>query len=1211
MEGYAPAFIAHNVPLLFVSGVSSASRESHTQQSDKYDAGTTLDVSAEVATKLMQLLNEGDSSTLAWNSNEFTGKKKFRAKPVGRDYTLPPRTAITTSTTKSLSPASSKQILHSILSPLSPESALYPDGLIDSKWIEKHQELVPCVLISFYKFTTDPNFSQTHDDKLKAAICQERKNLSLSGYKSYLVVALINDDATVISPDIEERLSILRKETGLDTKSSQLFLSSQNSIDELKGSVTNLVAKIYPACIEYYRDHSKHSRRKKNRGVVPRPTAPPTSGTSQILSSQVWNFRYDFKLGVFAEFRQEMDSALRSYESAYEILFGADILETISNWSPRWNEARCLADVLAFRMIRCLLWNGKYTSAVRRWALHKERIKDFVDRRGKGSATYGWEAWEARWATIMGEIIKRVSIPEFNSLTIYLLPESSLATGKRLEPWEYLHHPGYWFRIASKHVIARRCLAQKIPEEYRLPPASSPGLRSRSNDYIFDTYMCPEPYKENPLPGNQGFDHSSLILDLLTEAITEFEKRKQIRLVQELQMLTANELIKKKKWPEAFKILLSLQKTMSYRKECWWHAVEEVLLALREVAVYVGEAESILAVDWELMNKDFTRNSDITYDFSNALNCIDLKNRPTLVIQDTELHSFLTSTFTFGSLKGKVGDVCLSQFVVHSNAISSSAPVKVSQIRISFEGNMKSIILNHKDVEIFISNEEGSVSMRKLVLCDTFENGQTVLTASTSLSFHPSCTTVFEFSNYLRECGLAKAVAATYFMSTEKFDLKYINNIHRNKMPGIWWNEDLISKKIARVNTSSIVILQKPPKLELRFKSPHSQYCINESILLELFILNNEDFDTIVALDVHLLGEHAPQVTLEINSVDTNDSGVAEATDDKVELTGVYVGNVLKGKCAHVDINIPPVGFPGKYELLMKGNYRLVSEINNPMLKTVSAELQIINPFEATYDFSPRIHPDPWPSLFNYEEETDDEGDQESRPQSIPQRWCLTVLFSTILNSDIFIEDIKTETISINGEIWYQISKVTEIPKNGLKISPGVHEQFKFEVTAQNLLFNNRATASLDKFLVISWRRNADNSPINHTRLSIPRMYVSSSEPRVFGEIRYDYSSPFSVQLDFMVENLSQHFLSFGLSMESGENFVFSGIKQSVIQLLPLSRKLVKFRILPRVRNMWLGPIKFVVRDRYYQKVLRVMTTEMMKNEKEGIMIWIPGEVDC
>lgn len=84
MEGYAPAFIAHNVPLLFVSGVSSASRESHTQQSDKYDAGTTLDVSAEVATKLMQLLNEGDSSTLAWNSNEFTGKKKFRAKPVGR-----------------------------------------------------------------------------------------------------------------------------------------------------------------------------------------------------------------------------------------------------------------------------------------------------------------------------------------------------------------------------------------------------------------------------------------------------------------------------------------------------------------------------------------------------------------------------------------------------------------------------------------------------------------------------------------------------------------------------------------------------------------------------------------------------------------------------------------------------------------------------------------------------------------------------------------------------------------------------------------------------------------------------------------------------------------------------------------------------------------------------------------------------------------------
>ncbi|TQS35849.1 hypothetical protein Golomagni_03718 [Golovinomyces magnicellulatus] len=1210
MEGYAPAFIAHNVPLLFVSGISPASKENHTQHSDEYDTAKTLDVSAEVATKLMQLLNEGDSSTLAWNSIEFTGEKKFRIKPVGRDYTLPPRTAITTSTIKSLSPASSKPILHSILSPLSPESALYPDGLIDAKWIEKHQELVPCVLISFYKFTSDPNFSQTHDDNLKATIRQERKNLSISGYKSYLVVALISDDATVISPDIEERLSSLRKETGLDTKTSQLFLSSQNSLDELKGSVTNLITKIYPACIEYYRDRSKHSRRKKNRGAVPRPTAPPTSGTSQTLSSHVWNFRYDFKLGVFAEFRQEMDSALRSYESAYEILFGTDILETISNWNPRWNEARCLADVLAFRMIRCLLWNGTYTAAVRRWTLHKERIKDFVDRRGKGSATYGWEAWEARWAMIMGETIKRVSIPEFNSLMIYLLPENSLATGKRLQPWEYLHHPGYWFHIASKHVIARRCLAQKIPEEYRLPPASSPGLRTLSNDYIFDTYMCPEPFKENPLPGNQGFDHSSLILDLLTKAIAEFEKRKQTRLVQELQMLTANELIKKKIWPEAFKILLSLQKTMSYRKECWWHAVEEVLLALREVAVYVGDAESILAVDWELMNKDFTRNSDINYDFSNALNCIDLKGRPTLVIQDTELHSFLTSTFTFGSLKGKVGDVCLSQFVVHSNAISASAPVKISQIRISLEGNMKSIILKHTDLENSISNEDGSVSMRKLVLCDTFENGQTVLTASTSLSFHPSRTTVFEFSNFLRESGLAKALSATYVMSTENFDLKYINNFHRNKMPGIWWNEDLTRKRMARGNASSINILQKPPKLELKFKSQHIQYCINEAISLELVILNDEDFDTIVALEVRLLGEHAPQVTLEIISVDTNGSGVAEDSNDKVELTGVYVGNILKAKNAHVNIIIPPIGFPGKYELLMKSNYRLVSEINNPMLKAVSTELQIINPFEAVYDFSPRIHPDPWPNLFNYEQESDDEEDQESRPQSIPQRWCLTARFSTTLNSHIFIEDIKTETISVNGEIRYQIFKVTEIPKNGLKLSPGVPEQVKFEVTAQNPLFNNRATASLDKSLVISWRRNADNSPINHTRLSIPRMYVSSSEPRVIGEITYDYSSPFSVHLNFMIENLSQHFLSFGLSMESGENFVFSGIKQSVIQLLPLSRKLVKFRILPHIRNMWLGPIKFVVRDRYYQKMLRVMTTEMMRNDKEGIMIWIPRDDD-
>lgn len=475
--------------------------------------------------------------------------------------------------------------------------------MLDPAWIEKHQDQIPSAFVLFYTFTSDPNLSTLHDNQLKTDINSTKSILNQSGYKSRLVVALLSEKSIVQSPDVEERLANIRKATGLDSKTSFFFLPPQSSAVELQAFVETIITTIYPICIEYYRDLSKHSRRKRNRGVVPPPTAPPTSGTSQTLSSQGWNVRYDFKLGIFAEFRQEMDSAVRSFESGYEGLLGSDVLEAIASWSPRWNEARLLSDIFAFRIVRCLLWNGNSTAAVRRWQSHRERIRDFVDRRGKGSSTYGWEAWEARWATVMAEMIKKVSFVDLAGQATFLQAEKTIAIGERIQPWEYLHHPGYWFRTAATHLMARRALAQAIPQEDRSPPGSSPASHIASKAYTYDTYLCPEPHEENPLPGHPGVDLPALIIDTLAEAIYEFQKRGQSRLVQELQLLSAKESMKREAWEDAVHTLRPLWQKMSYRREGWWNAVEEVGWALRKAAVCAGDGGSVIAVDWELMNR--------------------------------------------------------------------------------------------------------------------------------------------------------------------------------------------------------------------------------------------------------------------------------------------------------------------------------------------------------------------------------------------------------------------------------------------------------------------------------------------------------------------------------------------------------------------------------------------------------------------------------
>ena len=492
-------------------------------------------------------------------------------------------------------------VLHSPYSPLSPVSPLYPDGLIDTQWIRKHQDLVPSVLLCFYTLVSDPTLATLCDNQIKTDVNNIRALLSQSGYKTKLAVVLLSDQVIPSSGDgIQERVETIRRGCSLDPKA--LFLIPPNdSREDLERVAENMLTTLYAVSVEYYRDLGRHSRKKRGRGVVPQPTVPPTSGTSQTLSLAGWNVRYDFKSAIFAEYRLEMDVALRSFEQAYENLLSDELMEVIPSWSPRWNEARFLADVIAVRCLRCLLWNGQHSAAIRRWQFHRERIADFVDRRGRGTNNYGWEAWEARWAIVMSDLIEKADIPEFapGALKLYLPPEKSLM-GERLQPWELLHHTGYWYRLAAKHLYARRAFAHSIPESDRRSPSDSPASLVAKSAFTYDTYMCPDPYEEYPLK-RVGVDHGRLIVDCLVRARLDFLKRRQTRLAAEVSLECAKELALAKDWQNVVDLLRPLWKQLPFRAEGWVAILEDLNWTLRTAAVEIGDAELVLLLDWELL----------------------------------------------------------------------------------------------------------------------------------------------------------------------------------------------------------------------------------------------------------------------------------------------------------------------------------------------------------------------------------------------------------------------------------------------------------------------------------------------------------------------------------------------------------------------------------------------------------------------------------
>ena len=262
--------------------------------------------------------------------------------------------------------------------------------------MRKHQDIVPSVFIpcfELYTDTTDSNTQKHKDHELIKGINDLKRHFAsisaniiglgshndTSVRRSRFAVIILAEKSILHFPDLEERLGVIRRSTNLDTNSTLFFLPSPSTPIEVQAFVRNVQLRLFGPALEYYRDLFKHSRRKKKSPI-------PTTAASSTLSDAGWGIRYEVKLGVFAEFRQEMDIAMRSYEIAYEGLL-QDVFSTTNSWSGRWTEARLLADMLSIRILRCLLWAESWTTAVRRWGYHIIKMRDLVDAKGKGTQT--------------------------------------------------------------------------------------------------------------------------------------------------------------------------------------------------------------------------------------------------------------------------------------------------------------------------------------------------------------------------------------------------------------------------------------------------------------------------------------------------------------------------------------------------------------------------------------------------------------------------------------------------------------------------------------------------------------------------------------------------------------------------------------------------------------------------------------------------------
>ena len=253
------------------------------------------------------------------------------------------------------------------------------------------------------------------------------------------------------------------------------------------------------------------------------------------------------------------------------------------------------------------------SGAAESWYNYKERMRDLVDRRGKGTDnSYGWEAWEARWAKMMAQLIETADLPVFKPVdlsdpedqttgpTIYAPAEKMYSTLDRMMPFHLLHHPGYWWRLACKHLMARKRNAEAIPQEDRTLPSGTTAAQLASRTRTYDTYMVPQPHEEAPLSGHGTYDY---LLDLQsqTERVESImSNRGQMRAVQQVKIDLAREFYKAERYEEVLQTIQPVCESMIWRREKWFDLAVEVLELINDAAEKTGNSKLQAESAWEL-----------------------------------------------------------------------------------------------------------------------------------------------------------------------------------------------------------------------------------------------------------------------------------------------------------------------------------------------------------------------------------------------------------------------------------------------------------------------------------------------------------------------------------------------------------------------------------------------------------------------------------
>jgi hypothetical protein len=410
------------------------------------------------------------------------------------------------------------------LSPNNPNSVLYPDGIMHPSWLKKHSEIIPSVLIMFIDYN---DFRTDYS----TVVSQVLSNKRYAQKGTRFITVIFNSEINNVE---HEKFNGFKKACQLESKS--IFIAFGKTV--WADFMTNLEKTLYESVILYYRENGKRVKRKKSKLSIK---------ASNGVSAEGWSLRYDFKMGAFAEFMQDLDLASRHYITAYNELmeiFKQTEIKPNSNvpqlklkrQSHRWGELKVLADCLSFKISKFLMLGESPVDSLFQFNRHNKFFRQLsLMHNEKPSLSFEYWAWVSCQYALFAELIDllKVELPEPaifpapNSDMNYLVADTPLSllfhfkkdvdiSGDSYSPSNIsicIYHSGFYYMMAGISMIRRRkCLLS-------LEKSMNPEFPLEFQDFL-----------SSIMPQERTVDHLTLAIDLYTKAYERFKKHKASRM---------------------------------------------------------------------------------------------------------------------------------------------------------------------------------------------------------------------------------------------------------------------------------------------------------------------------------------------------------------------------------------------------------------------------------------------------------------------------------------------------------------------------------------------------------------------------------------------------------------------------------------------------------------------------------------------------------